>query len=86
MTEFTELEQPPEYRGQKAEAYASELSRWALRYHLTLNPLIRRSKQIIANLSEVAALTQTIDAVPTQGQVLAIQTKVNEIIASAAVT
>lgn len=82
--QFTELQQPPEYRGGRAELYCQELARWALKYHLTLNTQLLAMKQTLANVAAVSQLTQAIDNPPTQAQVQAIQDKINSIIAAAA--
>lgn len=82
--QFTELETPPEYRGGDTRPYVRELSRWVLRYHLMLQPILAASLQLRADIAALGELTQTIDVAPTQGQVLAIQNKVNAIVAAAA--
>ena len=81
--QVTNLQQPPEYRGQKAGDYCREIARWALRYHETLNPQLEQAQQLLAEIAALAPLTQTIDNPPTQAQVQAIQAKVNEIIVAA---
>lgn len=81
---FTELQPPPEYRGGSGEAYSREIARWALKYHLTLEPLLKDALQRLAEIAALTALTQTIDNPPTQAQVEAVQAKVNSIITAAA--
>lgn len=80
---FTKLETPPEYRGGPAEAYAIEVSRWVKKYHLMLVPQLKDALQRLANINGVATLTQSISNPPTQGEVQAIQAKINEVINAA---
>ena len=84
MTEqFTELQPPPDLRG-RPEDYLRELRDWALRYHLTLEPMVKDCIQLKADITALGALTQTITDPPTKAEVVLIQAKVNAIIAAAA--
>lgn len=85
-TVFTELQPPPEYRGDSAEKYVRELYKWVALYHRTLEPLVRAHKQELADIAALGPLTQVVSNPPTQAEVTAIQTKVNAIIAAAAAT
>lgn len=81
----TNLETPPEYRGgQSAEAYCQAVARWALRYHLTLNPILQTAMQLRADIDDLGQLSQTISNPPTQAEVQAVQDKLNAVIAAAA--
>lgn len=84
MTEqFTNLERPPEFRGGDAAAYCRELYRWALKYHLTLEPMVKAAIQLKADIADIGQLSQTISAPPTKSEVEAIQEKVNAVVAAA---
>ena len=83
-TQNTNLERPPEYRGGDADAYCQMLYRWILRYHLTLDPMVRQAKQLKADIADLGPLTQTISNPPTQAEVEALQAKINAVIAAAA--
>jgi len=81
-TQYTNLQPPPELRG-APERYLVELVDWALRYHLTLEPLVKDLMQRTAEIAALAELTQTISSPPTQAQVETLQAKVNAIIVAA---
>lgn len=79
----TNLQPPPEFRGQTEAVYIFELVDWAARYHRTLEHLVRDNYQLLTNIAEISQLTQTISTSPTKTEVEAIQSKINEIIAAA---
>lgn len=76
---MAELPSPPRLTGQNPTEDASAILSWAYQ----LYQVLEREQGIVSKsqrLRAVVPLTQTISASPTQDEVEAIQTKINEII------